>query len=93
MKIIRNGNGSITVQFEGVFGLRQAIGLPKLISLLPTKAMVTLDFTRAECERESAMLALIPALSTLRHRQLEVVGLVDAAANGAAHDVAVRRAA
>lgn len=92
MKIIRNGNGSVTVQFEGVFGLRQAIGLPKLISLLPAKAPVTLDFSRAECERESAMLALIPALSTMRHRQIDVVGLVSAAAN-AAHEGDVRKAA
>lgn len=93
MKIIRNGNGSITVQFQGVFGLRQAIGLPKLISLLPAGAPVTLDFSRAECERESAMLALIPALSTLRDRQLDVVGLVSAASNAAAHQGELRKAA
>ena len=92
MKIIRDGDGNITVQFEGVFGLRQAIGLPKLLKLFPAGAPVKLDFSRAECERESAMLALIPALSTMRHRQIDVVGLVAAAAN-AAHEGDVRKAA
>jgi hypothetical protein len=79
MKIIRNGNGAITVRFNGVFGIRQAILLPKLIALFPKKVAVTLDFSDAQCERESAFTALIPALASMRSRPLEVVGLVAAA--------------
>lgn len=93
MKIIRNGNGSITVRFNGVFGLRQAILLPKLVSLFPATTPVKLDFTDAECDRESAVVALIPALASMRSRKLQVIGLERAAAFQEAFEEDIRQAA
>lgn len=75
MKITRQQNGSFTVRFEGLFGVRQAIGLKELVSLFPQRATVTLDFTRARCDDELTVAALIPALGSLHRSALKVVGL------------------
>lgn len=81
MKILRNvPQRRVTVQFENSFNLRDAINLPKLISKLPLLAEIVLDFSDVRWVRESAMVALIPALASLHGRKLKVVGLESAEA-------------
>ena len=79
MKIIRDTKRrSVTVRFEDSFSLREAIGLPELVSRLPLASEVILDFSDVRWMRESAMVALIPALGSIHGRRLTVKGLESA---------------
>jgi hypothetical protein len=65
----------VVIRFGKSFDLRQAINLPRLISLMPRDVKVALDFTQVQFTRESAWAALIPALASLHGRILSVKGL------------------
>lgn len=79
MKFIRDQKRrAVTVRFEESFGLRDAIGLPGLVARLPGWAEVVLDFTDVRWMRESAMVALIPALASIHGRKVSVCGLESA---------------
>jgi hypothetical protein len=79
MKFVRDlKRRSITLRFEQGFSLRDAIGLPGLIARLPVWADVVLDFSDVRWVRESAVIALIPALSSIHGRKVTVRGLATA---------------
>jgi hypothetical protein len=65
----------ITLRFEHSFSLRDAIGLPRLVARLPPWADVVLDFSGVRWVRESAIVALIPALGSIHGRKVTVEGL------------------
>lgn len=76
MKLIRDSKRrSVTVRFEDSFSLRDAIGLPQLVGRLPLASEVILDFSGVRLMRESAMIALIPALASIHGRKVTVRGL------------------
>ena len=76
MKFVRDlKRRSITLRFETGFSLRDAIGLPGLVGRLPSWAEVVLDFTDVRWTRESALVALIPALASIHGRKVTVRGL------------------
>jgi hypothetical protein len=74
MKITQLKDGVVTVGFDGWFGLREAISLPRLVAHLRARSL-TLDFTRARFESESVIAALIPALASLHRPAVQVVGI------------------
>ena len=76
MKLLRDRRTrSITIRFDDSFDLRDAIGLPGLIARLPEHLNVSLDFTEVRWVRESALVALIPALASLHGRPVKLKGL------------------
>ena len=76
MKLTRDSKRRIvTIRFEDSFTLREAIGLPHLVARLPLAAEVILDFSDVRFMRESAMIALIPALASIHGRKVTVTGL------------------
>ncbi|MBL8950587.1 MAG: hypothetical protein JNK82_07420 [Myxococcaceae bacterium] len=66
---------AMTVTFENAFSLRDAISLPKLVARLAGWREVVLDFTKVKWMRESALMALIPALGSIHDRHVTVRGL------------------
>ncbi|MBK7862327.1 MAG: hypothetical protein IPJ65_27710 [Archangiaceae bacterium] len=79
MKFIRDlKRRAITMRFESAFSLRDAIGLPGLVARLPVWADVILDFSDVRWMRESAVVALIPALASIHGRKVTVRGLESA---------------
>ena len=66
---------AMTVTFEDSFSLRDAINLPGLVARLNGWREVVLDFTRVRWMRESALMALIPALGSIHGRRVSVRGL------------------
>lgn len=80
MKFIRDTKRrTVTVRFEDSFTLRDAINVPKLVARLPIASEIILDFSEVRWMRESAMIALIPALGSIHGRRLTVRGLESAA--------------
>lgn len=76
MKFVRDlKRRSITLRFENTFTLRDSIGLPGLVARLPAWADVVLDFSDVRWTRESAVVALIPALASIHGRKVTVRGL------------------
>jgi hypothetical protein len=76
MKLVRDWRmRSVTIRFDASFDLRDAIGLPRLIGRLPDHLLVSLDFSDVRWVRESALVALIPALASLHGRKVRVKGL------------------
>ena len=76
MKFVRNlKRRAITVVFEDSFSLRDAIGVPRLVTRLGSWSEVVLDFSQVKWMRESALVALIPALSSIHRRRVVVLGL------------------
>jgi len=76
MKFIRDlKRRAVTVVFEDSFSLRDAIGLPNLVARLPGWREIVLDFSRVRWMRESAMMALIPALGSIHGRNVTMKGL------------------
>ena len=76
MKFIRDTKRrTVTVRFEDSFTIRDAISLPNLVARLPIASEIILDFSDVRWMRESAMIALIPALGSIHGRKLTVRGL------------------
>ena len=76
MKFVRDlKHRRFTLRFENSFSLREAILLPRVVARLPTWAEVVLDFSDVRWMRESAVVALIPALASIHGRKVTVVGL------------------
>ena len=76
MKLIRDRRmREVTIRFDSSFDLRDAIGLPRLIARLPPHFDISLDFSSVRWVRESALVALIPALGSLHGRKVRVRGL------------------
>jgi hypothetical protein len=79
VKFIRDvENHAITLRFEHSFSLREAISLPRLVARLPLWADVVLDFSGVRWVRESAIIALIPALASIHGRKVTVRGFESA---------------
>ena len=75
MKFVRDlKRRAITVVFEDSFSLRDSIGIPRLVRRLGGWREVALDFSQVRWMRESALVALIPALASI-HRRVTVLGL------------------
>jgi hypothetical protein len=76
MKFIRDlKRRSVKVVFEDSFSLRDAIGLPRLVERLGGWREVVLDFSGVRWMRESALVAMIPALNSIHGRLVTVTGL------------------
>ena len=76
MKFVRDlKRRSVTVVFEDSFSLRDAIGVPRLVSRLGGWSSVVLDFSEVRWMRESALVALIPALGSIHGRRVLMKGL------------------
>ena len=55
--------------------VRDAIALPHLLARLPAAVPVTLDFRHVKSIQEAPLLALLPALASVKDRLVRLIGL------------------
>jgi hypothetical protein len=65
----------IVIDLGTTFDVRSAIELPWRLARLPTAATVALDFRHVRSLHEASLLALLPALASVKNRLVKLIGL------------------